>query len=74
MMGGKLAVAEDLEGAGSVVLVVTMAAERWRNRLESEFRRCIWSRYIAGNKKENKGDRAPELLICADVINLLGEG
>jgi hypothetical protein len=52
MMRGKLAMAEDLEGAGSVVLVVTMAAERWRNRLESEFRRCIWSRYIIGNKRK----------------------
>jgi hypothetical protein len=42
----ELAVAEDLEkhadeGAEIVVLVVIMTAERWRNRLESEFRRCI---------------------------------
>lgn len=65
--------AEDLDGAESVVLVVIMAAERWRSRLESEFRRRILNRYVIGNKKENEGERAPELLICADVINLLGE-
>jgi hypothetical protein len=41
MMSGELTVAEDLEGAESVVVVVIMAVERWRNRLESEFRRCI---------------------------------
>jgi len=36
MISGERAVAEDLEGAESVVLVVIMATERWRNRLESE--------------------------------------
>jgi hypothetical protein len=46
MMNIELNVAEDLEmhvdeGAESVFLVVIMAAERWRNRLQSEFRRCI---------------------------------
>jgi hypothetical protein len=41
MMSGELALAEDLERAVSVVLLVIVAAERWRNRLESEFRCCI---------------------------------
>lgn len=49
--------AEDLEGVESVVLVVIMTAERWRSRLESEFRRCIWNRYVIGNKKENEGEK-----------------
>ena len=73
MISGERAVAEDLEGAESVVLVVIMATERWRNRLESELWRGIWNRNVIRNRKENKEEISPELLIRADVINLLGE-
>lgn len=73
MISGELAVAEDLEGAESVVLVVKMATERWRNRLETELWRGIWNRNVIGNPKESRREKAPELLIRADVINLLGE-
>jgi hypothetical protein len=76
MMSIELAVAEDLEthvheGADGIVVVVKMAAERWRDRHECEFRLCIWNTYVIGNIQE-RGNGAPELLIRADVINLLG--
>jgi hypothetical protein len=68
MMSGELAVAEDLEGVWSVVLVVIVTAERWRNRLESEFRCCIGIGTSLGVRRKISGKG---LLTC-DVINLLG--
>jgi hypothetical protein len=55
----ELAMPEDLEmhlheAADTIVLVVKMAAERWRNRHESEFRVCVWNTQVIGNMRENE--------------------
>lgn len=62
----ELVLAEDLEtrvheGADSVVVVVKMSAERWRNRLESVL------------KNTTRGCGTASGMCCADVINLLDE-
>lgn len=58
MMNIELSVAEDLEmhvdeGAETVFLVVIVAVERWRNRLQSELRCCIWNSNVTGNMRED---------------------